>query len=89
MILHKKQPTQVQLDDLKEKVEILEQLLDYHLFFTGNQVTLADISIGASAPVVKSLFPSLWSDKLDAWLQRTQQVVPALREVNESAAQIN
>ena len=75
-------PPQKALDELKEKLEILVTLLGEKKFFTGEQVTLADISLGTSVPFVKQLFPNLWPAKLEAWYERLVKVVPQVQQSN-------
>ena len=71
--------------ELKEKVEIVEAILGDQRFLAGENVTLADISFGVEVPMIKVLYPSFISPKLQAWYDRTLRDVPALEEYNSQA----
>jgi len=76
-------PPQQAIEDLKEKVQILESILGDSRFFGGEDVSIADISLGASMPILKLLYPSLVSITLQAWYDRTLRDVPELEEYND------
>lgn len=71
------------IENLKDKVEILEKILDEKIFFTGDLATIADVSLGASIPTLKFLCPSLVSHRLQAWFDRLQRDIPELEEIND------
>lgn len=72
-------------DELIEKVSIIEAILGDQLFFAGDHVTIADISLGVTFPYFKMLDPTFSNDKLEAWYERVKKVVPALAELNGEA----
>lgn len=74
---------QAAIDDLTEKIAILEAILGEQDFFAGSQVTLADISLVVSIPVIESLFPTLLTPKLSAWAQRVEKALPVVKELHD------
>lgn len=76
--------TKEMTDDLKEKVAILEAILGDQPYLAGDQVTIADISLGVIVPFVKPMLnDSTFSNpKLEAWYERVKEAVPALAELN-------
>ena len=73
------------IEELQEKLNLLVTLLGDKPFFNGQNATIADISIGASAIVVQSVFPKLWPEQLNAWYERLLTAVPKMAEVNNAS----
>lgn len=82
ILVFKKEATKEALDELAEKISILESLLGEQAFFAGENITLADISLGASVPVMKMFFKDMWPEKLESWYSRLSKIVPQLPELN-------
>lgn len=57
-------------------------LLGDQTFFAGENVTLADISLGASVPTMKMFFKDMWTEKLESWYSRLSKAVPQLADLN-------
>lgn len=81
-------PPKEAIDDLKEKMTILETLLGDNKFFAGDSVTIADISLGVSIPFMNQFEACLSSPKFDAWYERLVKEVPTLLELNEQAMKV-
>lgn len=60
----------------------MEAILGDQRFLAGEDVTLADIALGAEIPLLKYIYPSFISPKLQSWYDRTLRDVPALEEYN-------
>lgn len=82
------QPPQEAIDDLKEKIAILEAILGDNQFFTGATITLADISLAVSIPIVKHMFTGLLTDKLAAWYDRVGKALPGVVEYEDALAKM-
>lgn len=83
--LESKEPSAEQMEQAKEKITVLETLIGDKQFITGDTLTLADISVAAGFPLVKHLEPSLFSPKLEKYLQRVFQACPELKQLEDSA----
>lgn len=60
---------------LKENMQHLERFLEGKKFFTGNDPTLADISIFSTLQLMKAVFTNFGETPvLDAWYERFQSV---------------
>ncbi|XP_017480610.1 PREDICTED: glutathione S-transferase 4-like [Rhagoletis zephyria] len=81
ILIFKKEASKEALDELAEKISILESLLGEQKFFAGENITLADISLGASVPVMKMFFKDMWPKKLESWYIRLSESVPQLPEL--------
>ena len=55
---------------------------------TGSNLTLADISLAVSVPIVKHMFSSLLTDKLAAWYDRVGKALPALPQYEAALAKM-
>lgn len=73
---------------MKEKIAILEAILGDNPFFTGANVTLADISLAVSIPIVKHMFTGLLTEKLAAWYDRVGKAVPGVVEYEATLAKM-
>ncbi|KAJ6221767.1 hypothetical protein RDWZM_000312 [Blomia tropicalis] len=85
LVFHNRAPTETMIEELQEKLNLLVTLLGDKPFFNGQNATIADISIGASAIVVQSVFPKLWPEQLNAWYERLLTAVPKMAEVNNAS----
>ncbi len=84
----KEQPPQEAIDDLKEKIAILEAILGDSQFMAGDKITLADISLAVSIPIVKHMFSGLLTEKLAAWYDRVGKALPAVQAYEAALAKM-
>lgn len=82
----KSDPPQEVLDELKDKVQILEALLEGRSFLAGgDKPTIADISLGVNTITLAQADPSLVTPKIQAWYDRVGAVIPQLPDYNNQA----
>ncbi|KAJ6219731.1 hypothetical protein RDWZM_005543 [Blomia tropicalis] len=82
------EPPQEALDNLGEKVKILETLLGDQQFFAGDKATIADISFGVILSFLEKMNPEWYPSKFQAWYERLTKAVPELLEYNNKAADL-
>ncbi|KAH9393190.1 Glutathione S-transferase, N-terminal domain [Tyrophagus putrescentiae] len=83
---HEVEPSPEAIAELTDKVSVLETLLESEPFLAGNQLTIADLSVGASYLFLQAL--KLSSSKLDDWYGRIGLEVPVFAEMSAQAVEI-
>lgn len=58
------------------------------MFFAGELVTIADISLGVEVLFLKMIDPNASNPKLEAWYERLKTAVPVLAELNAEALKL-
>lgn len=82
----KEEPSDEAKDKFEEKISILETILAKQKFLTGDDATLADISVGAELPnltLVGKDLKALLSSKLNDYLDRVHVAIPELKALND------
>ncbi len=72
--------------ELKDKIAVFETILESEPFLAGNQLTIADLSVGASYLFLQAL--ELSSSKLDDWYRRIGLEIPVFAEMSAQAVEI-
>lgn len=83
---HKVEPSPKAIAELNDKVAVLEIILENEPFLAGNQLTIADLSVGASYLFLQAL--ELSSLKLDDWYRRIGLEVPVFAEMSAQAVEV-
>lgn len=89
--MRQEEPKPDDVTTFKEKLAVLDTLLGEQKFFAGDQVTLADLSLGVVIPAIPKYLESddYLSDRLKRWIDRAQTACPALKEINEALKDVH
>lgn len=82
-VLQSEDPPEEAIDVYTEKLEILELILGEKKFLTGDELTLADISIAAEFPNLKNVRNDLLTPKITDYQTRVHEACPELKELND------
>lgn len=74
------------MTNLKERFEVLAQMLGDKQYFVGDKPTLADISVAVSA--ASFLEFDFVPASIKSWYDRVKVAVPAVNEVNLKAFEV-
>ncbi|KAH9399409.1 Glutathione S-transferase [Tyrophagus putrescentiae] len=82
----KTKPSTEELAVVTEKMATLETIMGDSEFVAGNEVTIADISIAVTIPILKAMVnENFITAKLLRWYERVLVKIPALKQLNEEA----
>lgn len=82
----KTNPSAAGLATVSEKMANLESIMGNWKFVAGNEVSIADISIAVTIPILKAFVNEEFIPcKLQQWYERVLAKVPELKPLNDEA----
>ena len=86
----KKEPTEQQMTNYKNILKLLDTLIGDNKYVTGDELTIADLSVLASTTVLENTDYKDLADvpNLKAWFDRIRKELPYYEEVNGGVREI-